>query len=279
MRLLLGNSSILVGLGLLVGCSDTPPPIKEAAKVGGETEAPKLAVLAPRQRPERSDPIAAAIIEAAIKAHTGGKPEALQAFKSLKVSREGQGVVMTAEPVLQKWQLQMVWPDRIRYRLEMPQQQIGTLVRAGDIAWASGSGAPGKQIMPIEQTAAFNLDTSWEWLWLLFPLTEPTTVFATDADAAPNSKPASGVRVWAKGITDAVLYFDKETKLLSQITFDGREGIQKVTKEVVVYGTKAFSGATLPEKMVLRSNGKYLCEWTVTGFEPTVIDSKVFENP
>ena len=280
MRGLVGFATLVVMLGIAIGCSNNPPPIKEAEKVGGDGEVQKSPDVPSVQKPEKSDPAALAVVEAAIKAYTGGKPELLQAFKSVKANREGQGVGMANERLDQKWLIQMIWPDKIRLRVEMSADRYSIIVRSGETIWSAGSANREKQIAEPKLTAAFIQDASAEWLLLLFPLTEPTTIFAPAPDGRPNQRPATGVRIWAKDITDAVLYFDKETKLLAQVTYDGREGTQKVAKDFVIVRNKAFSGVLLPERIELRSNGRYLYDWSLIGIEPTTaIDPKVFENP
>ncbi len=268
----------VIGVAVGLGCSNDPPPIREAKPIdSGSSDKP--VELPPMAAPDKFDPAAKAIVDDAIKAHTGGKPELLQKLKSVEFSREGQGLAGGQVPVPQKWLVHAAWPNRIRFRFEMPGQPVALLCRDGDKVWqASGAGPKGEPDPDLARD--FRLDATSEWLWMLFPLTEPGTVLAAAPDVLANDRPAAGVRVWAQGVTDAILHFDKETRLLVRVTFDGRESRRKVTKELLIPTTKAFQGVILPDKMILKADGSLLAEWTMTALDfRSSIDPKVFENP
>jgi hypothetical protein len=278
-RVYLGVGVVVV-LGVAVGlaCSDKQPPIDIANPIDSANP-DKPPELPPMAAPDKFDPAAKAIVDDAIKAHTGGKPDLLQKLKSVEFSREGQGLGAGRDPVPQKWLVHAAWPNRIRFRFETPGQFVVHICRNGDKVWRASETSP-KEELPDDYAGEIRLDASFEWLWMLFPLTEPSTVVALAPEAVANDRPAVGVRVWAQGVTDAILHFDKETKLLARVTFDGRENRRKVTKELLIPTTKAFHGVVLPDKMILKADGNLLAEWNMTAldFRPT-IDPKVFDNP
>lgn len=279
MRRLLWGVGLLLGIGVAIGlgCSDNQRTIQEAKPIdSGPTDKP--VELPPMSAPDKSDPAAKALVDDAIKAHTNGKPELLQKLKSVEYTREGQALAGGQLPITSKWLIHAVWPNRVRFHLEMPDRPIGILCRDGDKVWQASGGV--KMDPPADFANDFRIDATSEWLWMLFPLTEPSTVVATAAETVANDRPALGVRVWASGVTDAILHFDKETKLLVRMTFEGRESRRKVTKEIVISSHKTFHGLTLPDKMILKADGNVLAEWNTTAFDlrPT-IDAKVFENP
>jgi len=277
-RMLWGVGLILViGAAVGLGCSNDPPPIREAKPInGGSSDKPvELPTMTP---PDKFDPAAKAIVDEAIKAHTNGQPELLQKLKSVEYSRDGQALAGGQLPISSKWLIHAAWPNRIRFHLEMPDRPINILCRTGDKVWQSSGGT---KFDPQDDFARdFRVDATSEWLWMLFPLTESSTVLATAPETNANTRPAVGVRVWAHGVTDAILHFDKETKLLVRLTFEGRESRRKVTKEILITSHKTFHGLTLPDKMILKADGNVLAEWNTTAldFRPT-IDPKVFENP
>ena len=124
------------------------------------------------------------------------------------------------------------------------------------------------------------IESTGEWQLFLFPLTEPGAVVSLVDDAKVNDKPAVGVRVWHPSLSDAVLHFDKETKLLARLTYDGRENGQKVIKEVLVHGHTDFAGVKLPSRTAYKSNGAEFADWTLTAVEPMdQLDAKLFEEP
>ena len=277
-RMLWGVGLILViGVAVGLGCSEKQREIDEAKPIPSAAS-DKPVELPPMTAPDKFDPAAKAIVEDAIKAHTNGKPELLQKLKSVEYSRDGQALAGGQLAISSKWLIHAAWPNRIRFHLEMPDRPINILCRNGDKVWQSSGG--NKFEPPDDFARDFRLDATSEWLGLLFPLTEPSTVLATAPDSLANNRPAVGVRVWASGVTDAILHFDQETKLLVRMTFEGRESRRKVTKEIQILSHKTFHGLTLSDKMILKADGNVLAEWNTTAldFRPT-IDPKVFENP
>lgn len=278
MRRMWGVAGIMaIGTAVGLGCSNDPPPIQHAKAVPG-SNTDKPVELPPMTPPDKFDAAAKAIVDDAIKAHTGGKPELLQKLKSVEYTREGQALAGGQLPISSKWLIHAAWPNRVRFHLEMSDRPINVLCRNGDKVWQSSGGT--KFEPPDDFARDFRIDATSEWLWMLFPLTEPSTVLAMAPETTANTRPAVGVRIWANGVTDAILHFDKETKLLVRITFEGRESRRKVTKELAILTHKTFHGLTLPDKMILKADGTVLAEWNTTAldFRPT-IDAKVFENP
>jgi hypothetical protein len=264
---------------MTVGC-DTPPQTIATAKPVSSGDANKSAVqIIPGKAPEKSDPKAAELVAAAVAAHTGGKPELLQQLKTVRYVREGKVSAGGLAPADQRWEVHAGWPDRFRVRAEMPGPQVVTLVWTGKAGWRHAAGSA-KIPMTEQEVNDFRHEVTGEWLELFFPLTDPATVVAPAEDAKVNDRPAAGVRVWHPSLSDAVLHFDKETKLLARLTYDGRETGQKVTKEVLVLGHKEFAGVKLPEQTVYKSNGAQFADWRLTAVEPMgMLDAKLFDEP
>lgn len=267
-----------VGL-VLVGCSQNPPPIQEAKKVA-PLDGPKPAVeISPAARPAVSEPAAKQILDDAIAAHTDKQPALLDKFKAAKVTREGPASIGTPVPVPQKWQLTTAWPDRFKVRAELPGPQIVNLGWTGQIGWRQG-GLSDKLPMSTTEVNDFRIDVTGDWLILLFPFNDPEARVAMAPEMTVRNRPATAIRFWHPLLANAVLAFDKETKLLAQISFDGRELGRPVTKEFVIYETRTLHGVKVPTQFVLKSNGNQLADWTVAALDliPTV-DPKLFEQP
>ncbi|HVV70529.1 MAG TPA: hypothetical protein VHI52_03360, partial [Verrucomicrobiae bacterium] len=108
----------------------------------------------------------------------------------------------------------------------------------------------------------------------------PGAVFAPYRDVDVNGKPAAGVAVSRPKYPPVVAHFDKQTKRLVQVTYEGLEGEKKVNKQLVIYSHKEFDGITLPEKVAVMWNGQTFAEWTVTKVEfPSALDPALFEKP
>lgn len=262
-----------------VGCDGPPQTIATAKPVStGDTN--KSAVqIAPGKAPEKSDPKAVELVADAVAAHTGGKPELLRKFKAVRYVREGKVSAGGLAPADQRWEVHAGWPDRFRVRAEMPGPQVVTLAWTGKAGWRHAA-ALGRVPMTEQEVGDFRIEVTGEWLLLLFPLTESGAVVAPAEDAKVGDKPAAGVRVWHPVLSDAVLHFDQQTKLLVRLTYDGRETGQKVTKEVLVRSHKDIAGVKLPDWTIYKSNGTEFADWRLTAAEPMgTLDAKLFEEP
>ncbi len=276
----LTGMAVSAALAVVVGCNDTPQTIATVKPVDAGAADKSAVHIAPEKAPDKSDPKAAEVVAAAVAAHTGGKPGLLQKFKSVRYTRAGKLSADGLAPADQRWEVFAVWPDRMRVRAEMSGPQVVTLAWTGATGWRHAAGMTKKIPMSEQEVADFRVEVTGEWLLFLFPLTEPGTVVAPVADARVNDRPAAGVRLWHPVLSDAVLYFDKETKLLARYTYEGRESGQKVTKEVTVLGHKEYAGVKLPERTVYKSNGAQFAEWTTAAIEPREkIDPNVFVEP
>jgi hypothetical protein len=259
----------------LGGCSHKPPPLRPAREIHAQPTTTASVELPPAKPPAQSDPAAVAIVTAAINAHTSNQPALVQKLKIVRINREGRIFILQQSI---KQEIQSQWPDRYRVHAEFTGGGVVTIGWAGETGWKQSPG--GTEPIPPAMLKDNKLDITGEWLSLLFPLTEPDTIVAPVADTEVNKKPAVGVRVWNPHLSDAILHFDKETKLLAQITYDGREQGRKVTKQIIVRASRPFAGVTLPVQTVIKADGSDLAEWTMTSLDPqSSLDAKVFEKP
>ncbi|HET6573045.1 MAG TPA: hypothetical protein VFG68_05540 [Fimbriiglobus sp.] len=262
-----------------VGCDDVPRTIATARPVSTDPANKSASQITPEKAPDKSDPKAVEVVAAAVAAHTGGKPALLQQFKTVQYVREGKIRPGGSAPTDQKWEVHAAWPDRFRIRAEMPGPSTGIAAWTDHGGWRKG-GAIDKTPMTPAEFKDMQLESTGEWLLFLFPLTEPGAVLAPVAEVKVGDRPADGVRVWHPRLSDAIAYFDRETKLLVRLTYDGREGGRKVNKDVRVLGLKEFAGVKLPERTAYKIDGVEIAEWTTTAVEPKAqLDSKLFEEP
>ncbi|MFO0850836.1 MAG: hypothetical protein U0871_20110 [Gemmataceae bacterium] len=265
----------------VAGCSDTPREIVEAKPVQTETVDP-VPDLSPVKPPEKTDPAARAVVDAAVAAHTGGKPAALNAFKAgFTVSRTG--TVKNQGPSLnpQTWAILAAWPDRMRVTATLPTFQV-IFCRDAAFLWQHSNipGSGGLKPMDDGPAEDFRREMTGEWLPVLFPLLDPAAVLAVADPLPTGGKRTVGVRVWHPHLTDVIVYFDAESKLLVRVAYAGRENQVPVTKEIIALSHKPFAGVQLPERTVVKGAGRELAEWTVTTIEPVaVIDPKKFREP
>ena len=265
--------TLTAGVCIATGCSDAPRSIR-TAKAIDSVAIDKPLELPTGTPPEKSDPVAAAIVAEAVKAHTNGKPERLDKLKRFKMVRTG--ILGGTQPQL--WEYRGEWPDR--FRVDEPQSQM-SIVRVGQDGWVS-SPAQGVRKNPLQEPYKRGVlaDTMYEFLPVLIPLADPTLVAAPFADRTINGKPASGVWLSGKHLPRAVVHFDKESKRLVQCAFESYEGDATVIKEVTILEYREVNGVQIPEKLTIKWNGRPAAEWTVTSIEfPVDLPAKVFEEP
>ena len=272
-------AGLLVALGC-VGCADAPRTIATAKKLG-DTEFTVPSEVPVKAAPAQSEPAAKALVAEMLSAHTGGKPEAVKAFRSFENVRDGLVLSNTLEPLHQTWKISGVWPDRYHVRAEISGLNTVALAWSGGTSWRqllTPKPGPAFDIDAAELTS-FKADATGEWLLLLFPLLEAEAVVAAEPAKTIRDKVCPGVRVWHPALSEAVLYLDPTTKELAQVTFNGRENQQVVVKEFIVLELKETAGVRLPSRLAQNAGGKQLADWTFTRLLPKVHDAKLFEKP
>lgn len=284
--------AVLVGSVLAVGCDPEPPPVIEAKKK--EAEKADQFELQPPPRPAQSEPAAAALLKEAMDAHTGGKPEQLDRFKSVAYTRTGK-MEAPGGLVESTWTFDLAWPDKFRLRTELKlakdgaaYTQLDTFALTPAGAWQARaetqSGqqpAEKRQRMPMdaEFTRTLKAQMNEDATLFLFPLADPATVVSRGPDEMLNGVAVVGLHVWTPALEYALLSFDKKTKLLARVVYTGREMATNVVKEVVVTENQVFDGVKLPVKLTVKANRQNKGDWQKLTVTPGPIDPKVFDTP
>jgi hypothetical protein len=266
---------MLVGLGLLVGCGPSaPPPIRGAERVKGVEQAKPNVELPSGPTPTATDPAAKAVVDAALKAHTGGRVGTLDALRTAR-----KVVAGTLEGpngrIANEWTFTWQWPDKMRVGIRIAGQPPAGIRRVGHSAWMTVAGNP-EQPITEPNLSGTKAESFAECLLVLVPLADPRAVFTPAGDLTVRDRKAVGVRVSGPDWPGALCHFDAETNKLAQVSYQGHEG-GPTTKEVVVLTDKAFGGVTVPERLALRWNGREVGEWTVKELTFPATDPKAFE--
>jgi hypothetical protein len=269
----------LLAFAFAVGCTKAPPPIQIAKPI--ETDpTPTAPKLDKSPAPAKSDPASVAIVEAAIKAHTGGKPELLSGWKATSFKLVGR--INPRAPIPATLEVKMEWPEKFRARWDLAGQIPYVVVRHGETVWNETEGRD-KLLASPEKAADIIADTPTQWLCFLGCLTNPDAVFAPFPPLESLDRPNVGVRVWCPNLPPAVVHFETETKRVAQITAIGREDGKEVTKEFYFEKGatfKAANGVQFPDKRVDKINGAAMGEWEIASVElGAPIDAKLFEKP
>lgn len=273
-----------LGFGLLafafaVGCTKAPPPIQVAKPIEADPTSTTVK-LEKTPAPAKSDPASVAIIEAAIKAHTGGKPELLSGWKSTSYKLIGR--INPRSPTPATLEVKMEWPEKFRARWDLAGQVPYVVVRNGSTVWNETDGRD-KLLASPEKAADIIADTPMEWLCFLGCLTSSDAVFGPFPAFEAIDRPNVGVRMWCPDLPPAVLHFEADTKRIAQITVLGREDGKEVTKEFLFEKGATFkapNGVLFPDKRTVRINGVGIAEWEIASVElGTSLDTKLFAKP
>jgi hypothetical protein len=277
--------SFIMGFAVLalVGCGSEERPIQQAKKLEEEnpltmTEIPNL------PQPAQSNPEAQALVQAAVAAHTHGKTEAVNLAKSFQFTRGGYILSNTLEEMPQTWTVKGGWPRNFQVKAELSTANgLSTVLLSwsGELGW--------QQLLTPQFTPAaelskdavrdYQLDVSGEWVLMLVPLLEPETKLEMAKSREIRNKNCPGVRVWHPVLSETIVYFDPDTKLIAQVTINGRENGRLVIKDFLPSDYKTISGIQYPAKLAIYANGKQLADWTYTSTTFTRHDPKVFVKP
>jgi len=270
--------TILLALLFALGCSEAPAPI--AAKKLEET-GPTFAEIPDRETPAQSEPAAKAIVDAALAAHSEGKPNGIAAWKSFTLVRSGAIRTNTREIVNQTWTIHATWPDGYKLSADLGGNTIIVSVAGNTVrrAMMLGVQKTASETLDAANGDDFRKDTAGEWLWSLYPLTLPETKFAGFESTTFQGKKLLGVRVFHPNFVPVVAFFDPDTKLMTGVAYQGRENGIKVLKENYAIEMKTFAGLKFPGRLVVNANGIQLAEWNVAKLEQASYDAKHFDVP
>ena len=263
---------------IVVGCSPSgPPPIRPASEIP-KTESATVAPPVAADRPTESDPAAQLLVTAALDAHTGNDRAAVRKLRVVDYTRTGTGQSLQEDPIGLIVNVNCAWPARMRVRAEFPGPKVSTIVIDGDAGWQRLDAGP---VMPLDapSAAGLQIDTSGEWIWLLFPLLDPDAVFAP-APPLPADPKLHGVKFFHPKLAPSLVYFHPETKLLTRIVYEGRESGQPGVKEFQVIEQDKFAGITLPKRLAQVFRGRQYADWLMTKLEPRAsADASLFRTP
>lgn len=222
---------------------------------------------------------ALAVINDAIQAH-GGEDRLTKAKIMTRTSKGVMHLFGKESQFTANTSLQL--PNRYRDVVTIDadgQKSFLTLVVNGDEGWNATGG------MVITLTKARMAELREEILYVLtltnlVSLKDKAYELALVPDAKVFGAPALAVKVTSKGHSDAVLYFDKESRLLVKLERKAQEGGLSYNKEYYFREHKDFDGLKLPTKYVEVLNGNKSIEMTITSYKfPGKIEESVFGKP
>lgn len=272
---------VAVGLSAVSGCGP------ERSLPGVETTATEPATSnASNVVPTSSEKSARDVVDRAIRAMTGGRPERLAQTRVNKSTATGslyRPVNNQFQFVKTKRQVQTTYPDRIRVEYEFDGGErltIGLKRPAG--VWVRDANGTQPVPNPEQLAEVVSVDAlGTYWMVTLTPLAEPTTIVYGFTSASSGGRPIDTIKASVPGYPVVFnLSFDQEKALLKRIEFTHLEAGAAVPKFVVLDEYKAFGGLMLPSKIEYTRNHQVAEQWTVEAWEfPDRIDDAVFEQP
>ncbi len=270
----------VVTVVLVVGCE----PVKELP-----TDVPKVdrAPTLPQVTPNKSEPAAKAIVDRAVLALTGGKPELLAKGK---VSRANlKGVRFTRDTATQWTEVNRtvaaVWPDRV-YAAEDFQAQNNKVVIEGWLRRPEmivfNNGVPHPHANPTEREQNFASDeVGQHWMALLIPATDPKAVLFDSQSVESDRRMLRLVKLALGAYPTYHLTFDGKTDALLRVEYAVTEfGSPRLTTMIYSDHKPGPEGLVLPYKFECLHNGVAVERLTVEKWElPAAIKDEEFSPP
>lgn len=234
-------------------------------------------VAAPLSAAERDK--ALAVIDDAIRAHGGA--DKLAATKTMTRSSKGVMHLFGKENAF-KADTAFQLPDRYRDAIVIEADGLKTpltIVVNGDQGWNASAGMVAElgktRVAEVREEMLYVVQLS-----TLLPLRDKSFELAPLPESKVLGLPALAVKVVSKGHSDAVLYFDKESRLLIKLERKAQEGGLGSNKEYYYRDHRDFDGLKMATKYIELMNGKKSIEMTIESYKfPEKIDEKVFGKP
>lgn len=234
-----------------------------------------LAMLLPAPLCAQGRGEAVAVINKAIEAHGGA--EALG--RAALAVRKGTGVVSLFGkdvPFTDEWVLHL--PERVRFDLAIDKQPKIVHVLNGNKAWRHQGGLT--EEMPRDRVEEMREEAYILWLATVAPLKQDAFTLTPQPDVTLAGKKTNVVKVGSKGHLDALLYFDKDTGLLIQISRRAREAALDLEKTYQFSDHKDTEGGKLPTRISESLGGKKFSEVTSVKYQfPRKPDEQLFGKP
>lgn len=200
------------------------------------------------------DSKARAVIDKAIDA-AGGKDKLKKAQATTWTEKGTYYGMGDGLPYTGKFAVQ--WPHQFRMEIE----GAFVIVVTKDKGWVKN--AEGVQEMDAEQFARQKENNHAGWVASLLPLSEKQFKLALSGDEKVDGRECSVVRVSSDGHRDVLLFFDKQSHLLSKVKSrvnSAEQGGKEVTQETTVTDYREVDGIRSPMKVALKHDGKHFVE-------------------
>lgn len=276
----MGRGAMLLGFIIcvaLAGCAEEKG-LPERPQ-DGETKTSSNPLEPPK--PEKEDPAARAIVNDAIAAHTGGKPERLEKFKKHHMVLKGQIANTGGEtPVTHVRESWAVWPDSYAFRFDVQDRTTFAGAATAAEGFRRIDSKTVNPLPPLLHKACLIDCSALDWGGTVASLSNPKAIYHKPGTVTANGKTFRTVKCWTPGLPEWTLWFDDATKLLEQIHYEGLEESLIKSKSLMLGKHAEHEGVKVPREIGLSIGGSRMFDWSVEKFEtPESIDAKTFTDP
>ena len=261
----------------LIGCGPGKQLPDAAVKPSAPPVEPALRI------PTKSDAAAKAVVDAALRATSGGQVARIETVKAFRSSAKGVMRRPVGGQLLDldtSREFEAVWPNACRLRLDSQSLKPFTVGLNRPAVWVR----EGDEVQPIpdarraEEIAA--TDTlGRDWLMYLVPLYDPAVVAFDASTTTVAGKTFDTVKVSVPGYPLFVLSFN-DGHLLTRVEYLYVENGASVTTVLLPAEHKPFDGILLPTKIEYVRNGQLVEQWNVTKWEVVEkMDESIFDMP
>lgn len=273
-------ATFVVVAALVIGCGPEKELPTDAPKVGGPVVVQQIV-------PQKSEPEAKAVVERAVKALTGGKPELFLKGKYCRCVMKGQ-MFSIAQPDQQNdanRTVTTVWPDRFFSANEwfaMGNRVLDEvwLRRPGLVIANNGVSVPIANVELAERSLMTDF-VGQNWMPLLLPAADPKAVLF---DLQTVTLDRRDLRVLSLSLGEYPIYdltFDATTNALVRAEYTiSQVGAPRRTMVVFSDHKPGPDGFVLPHRIECRHNGNVVEKLTVEKWElPATIPDDEFSPP
>lgn len=251
---------------LLTGCGpEKQLPDLPVAEGGGSAQPAQKGV------PAKSDPEAVAVVEKAVKALTGGKPELLTKGKFCRYELKGT-MDIGAGPTDTTQVGALAWPDRMHAVANTTANGgpmvVEAWVRRPDIL-VRGNGIDQRAGNPVEYERNFAADqTAQRWMPLLLPAADPKAVLFDPQTVAIDRRELKLVKLAFNDYPVCQLYFDGGSDALVRVEYTLTEnGVPRRTAVAFAEHKPGPHGLVLPTRLETLHNKTTVERWAVEKWE------------
>jgi hypothetical protein len=233
--------------------------------------------------PAKSEDKARAIVEAALKATSGGDVTRIEKVKAFRSSATGvmqrpvAGQLLNLETTRE---FEAAWPNSFRLRVDSQSLKPFTIGLRRPVVWLreGDESRPFPDPRHAEEIAAIDA-VGLNWLCLLVPLPDSKVVVFAHATTTFGEKAFDVVKASVAGFPVFTLTFN-DAHLLSRVEYSNLEQGSQTTKLMNLTDHKPFGGLMLPAKVEVVRNGTVIEQWNMTKWEVVEkMDESIFDMP